>query len=53
MEKERYNTNKEDKNKETKLYNADIPWSINLAYSASYVNNGIDEGNDWNTQYYV
>ncbi len=39
------NSNKEDKNKKTKLYNADIPWSINLGYSASYVNNGIDEGN--------
>ncbi|MEO9571505.1 MAG: putative LPS assembly protein LptD [Polaribacter sp.] len=38
------NTNKEDKNKKAQLYNSDIPWSINLAYSASYTNNGIDPG---------
>ncbi|QNM86868.1 LPS-assembly protein LptD [Polaribacter pectinis] len=38
------NSNKEDKNKETKLYRADIPWSVSLGYSASYNNNGIDGG---------
>ncbi|WP_298881213.1 putative LPS assembly protein LptD [uncultured Polaribacter sp.] len=38
------NTNKEDQNKKAKLYNSDIPWSINLAYSASYTNNGVDPG---------
>jgi len=38
------NTDKGDQNKKAKLYNADIPWSINLAYSASYKNNGIDGG---------
>jgi hypothetical protein len=38
------NSDEDDKNKETKLYQADIPWSINLAYSASYRNNGIDGG---------
>jgi len=38
------NSDEEDKNKETKLYQADIPWSVNLAYSASYRNNGIDGG---------
>ncbi len=26
--------------KETKLYNAKVPWSINFAYSASYANDG-------------
>ena len=36
--------NDEDKDKEAKLYRADIPWSINLAYSTSYTNNGIDGG---------
>lgn len=39
------NTEEKDKNKEAKLYRADIPWSINLAYSTSYTNNGIDGGN--------
>jgi lipopolysaccharide assembly outer membrane protein LptD (OstA) len=38
------NTSKEDKNKEAKLYRSDIPWSVNLAYSSSYSNNGIDGG---------
>jgi lipopolysaccharide assembly outer membrane protein LptD (OstA) len=38
------NTDEKDQNKKTKLYNADIPWSINLAYSSSYTNNGIDGG---------
>ena len=44
-ERKGINTDKGDQNKETKLYNVDIPWSINLAYSASYTNNGIDGGN--------
>ena len=38
------NTDKSKKNKKTKLYNADIPWSVNLAYSTNYSNNGIDGG---------
>ncbi|MGY0407836.1 MAG: putative LPS assembly protein LptD [Polaribacter sp.] len=38
------NSNKEDKNKTAELYKADIPWSINLAYSTNYRNNGIDGG---------
>ena len=38
------NKKKEDKNKTAKLYRADIPWSINLAYSTNYINNGIDGG---------
>ena len=38
------NNNKNRKNKETTLYKADIPWSINLAYSTNYRNNGIDGG---------
>ena len=38
------NSNKKDKNKTTKLYNADIPWSLSLAYSTNYINNGIDGG---------
>ncbi|MEE9407932.1 MAG: putative LPS assembly protein LptD [Polaribacter sp.] len=38
------NSDSKDKNKETKLYNADIPWSVALGYSASYSNNGIDGG---------
>ncbi|WP_299671755.1 putative LPS assembly protein LptD [uncultured Polaribacter sp.] len=38
------NTNKKDKDKKTQLYNADIPWSINLAYSTNYNNNGLDGG---------
>ena len=38
------NTDKSKKNKNTKLYNADIPWSVNLAYSTNYSNNGIDGG---------
>ena len=43
-EKNGINTDKGDQNKKTKLYSADIPWSINLAYSASYRNNGVDVG---------
>ncbi len=30
--------------KETELYNAKIPWSVNLVYSATYRNNGVDPG---------
>ena len=37
-------SNRNKKNKETTLYKADIPWSINLAYSTNYRNNGIDPG---------
>ena len=38
------NSNKKDKNKKAELYRADIPWSINLAYSTNYRNNGVDKG---------
>ena len=38
------NSNKEDKNKEAKLYRADIPWSVALGYSASYSNDGVNGG---------
>ena len=38
------NTSEEDKNKTAKLYQAEIPWSINLAYSTGYRNNGLDSG---------
>ena len=38
------NNDKNSKNKETTLYKADIPWSINLAYATNYRNNGIDGG---------
>ncbi|WP_435416006.1 putative LPS assembly protein LptD [Polaribacter aestuariivivens] len=38
------NSSPEDKNKTAELYNADIPWSINLAYSTTYLNNGVDGG---------
>ena len=42
---DRNNSSKaKDKNKITNLYQADIPWSINLAYSASYRDNGLDGG---------
>jgi len=42
---QRNNVNtEEDNNKEAKLYHADIPWSINLAYSTNYRNNGINGG---------
>jgi lipopolysaccharide assembly outer membrane protein LptD (OstA) len=36
--------NSKKKDVETKLYKADIPWTINLAYAATYANNGIDPG---------
>ena len=37
------NQNKKDSNtKETKLYRASIPWTINLAYAVNYTNNGIN-----------
>jgi hypothetical protein len=38
------NNNAEDEDKTTKLYQAEIPWSISLAYSTSYLNNGLDGG---------
>ena len=38
------NTKSDNKNKEAKLYNAKVPWTINLAYSANYSNNGITPG---------
>lgn len=38
------NTSNKDKNKTAELYNVDIPWSINLAYSTNYNNNGLDGG---------
>ncbi|WP_405607541.1 putative LPS assembly protein LptD [Polaribacter sp. Asnod1-A03] len=38
------NSQEEEEETKTKLYAADIPWSLNLAYSASYTNNGIDPG---------
>ncbi|PWG05517.1 hypothetical protein DIS07_08570 [Polaribacter aquimarinus] len=38
------NSSKEDKNKSANLYRADIPWSVNLAYSTNYRNNGISGG---------
>lgn len=38
------NSNEEDKEKTANLYRSDIPWSIALAYSANYRNNGIDGG---------
>ncbi|WP_299055555.1 putative LPS assembly protein LptD [uncultured Polaribacter sp.] len=42
---QRNNVNtEEDNNKEAKLYHADIPWSINLAYSTNYRNDGINGG---------
>ncbi len=30
--------------KETKLYQANVPWTLNVAYSANYTNNGITKG---------
>jgi lipopolysaccharide assembly outer membrane protein LptD (OstA) len=42
---DRNNSSKvKDKNKTANLYQADIPWSINLAYSANYRDNGLDGG---------
>ena len=38
------NNDKNSKNKETTLYKAEIPWSIDLAYATNYRNNGIDGG---------
>ena len=35
------NPQNESTDKEAKLYNAEIPWTLNLAYSAFYSNNGI------------
>lgn len=36
--------NDKNKDKTAKLYNAEVPWSINLAYSTNYTNNGLDGG---------
>ncbi|WP_439129282.1 putative LPS assembly protein LptD, partial [Polaribacter sp.] len=33
-----------NKDKTAKLYQAEVPWSINLAYSTNYTNNGLDGG---------
>jgi hypothetical protein len=41
---ERNSANNNDEDKTTKLYQAEIPWSIALAYSTSYLNNGLDGG---------
>jgi hypothetical protein len=41
---ERNITNNNDEDKTTKLYQAEIPWSIDLAYSTSYLNNGLTGG---------
>ena len=38
------NASEEAKNKTAKLYQAEVPWSINLAYATSYRNNGLDGG---------
>jgi len=35
------NSNNEDEDEVTELYRSKIPWSLNLAYSAFYSNNGI------------
>ena len=43
-QKNAINTDKKDKNKQAELYNSDIPWSISLAYSASYRDNGLSPG---------
>ena len=36
--------NDKNKDKTAKLYQAEVPWSINLAYSTNYTNNGLDGG---------
>ena len=36
--------NNQNKEVETELYKADIPWSVNLAYAATYRNNGREPG---------
>lgn len=38
------NQNKGKKTEETTLYRSSIPWTINLAYSANYKNDGINPG---------
>ncbi|ARV08002.1 hypothetical protein BTO04_06275 [Polaribacter sp. SA4-10] len=38
------NSSKDNKDKKEELYNAKIPWSVNLAYSTNYRNNGVDGG---------
>lgn len=35
------NQSRGNKNQEAKLYQANMPWSLNLAYSGTYVNNGV------------
>ncbi|WP_158009611.1 putative LPS assembly protein LptD [Tenacibaculum todarodis] len=36
--------NNENSTKETKLYNAKIPWTLNLVYAMNYANNGLTSG---------
>jgi lipopolysaccharide assembly outer membrane protein LptD (OstA) len=36
--------NSQDTEKKTELYNSKIPWTLNVAYSALYSNNGINSG---------
>lgn len=36
--------NNENSSKETKLYNAKIPWTLNLVYAMNYSNNGLTSG---------
>ena len=38
------NTQGNNKETETELYRANVPWTLNLAYSAFYANNGINPG---------
>jgi lipopolysaccharide assembly outer membrane protein LptD (OstA) len=38
------NNNSNTETKETQLYKANIPWTINLAYATNYANNGNDGG---------
>jgi hypothetical protein len=38
------NNNSSTETKETQLYKANIPWTINLAYATNYTNNGNDGG---------
>ena len=40
----RQNNNDKSETKETKLYKAKIPWTLNLVYSMQYSNNGITSG---------
>ena len=51
----RFNTNSSDRQnqqnetKETKLYRANIPWTLSLAYSMGYNHNGLEGGIGFNT----